>query len=292
MPDSLSPDGQRAVLILPDEQGEWGIFLRDLETGEDSLLVRRGTEPIWSPDGRRIAYLLDNNLWIANTSTGETWPVFTIEDEKAIEAGAIPGSLCWSPDGEWLAFLYHPDGRDVKVAELLIISADGDRDPIRPLEGYEKFPVEGGLGWTPDGSSILFVTRESYEYCAGPAVCDSLWVSDIQQSERIALLPKIFGVSDGPPRWSPDGEWIVFAGVRKFEREKPLYSIWLVKADGDVLLRLTDPYPEANDLNPIWAPDGSRIAFQRENQGLWVLDLIDGSLRQLYPEAVESFTVR
>lgn len=296
MPDSESPDGRWVALFLPDENGVWGIQLKDLTTGETTLRVEDGREPLWSPDGRRIAYLKDNDIWVADVSTLDSWRVFDV-DEEALADEACPGSLSWSPDGERLAFLYHPDGRDVRVAELLIISADGGRDPVRPLEGYEKFPVEGGLRWTPNGSRILFVTRESYEYCAGPAVCDSLWVSDIQQVERIALLPKSFGVSDGPPRWSPDGEWIVFAGVQKFERENPLYSIWLVRADGTTLLRLTDPFPEAQDVHPAWSPDGRQIVFLRggewyNDEGLWVLNLIDGSLRQLYPEAVESFAVR
>jgi Tol biopolymer transport system component len=296
MPDSESPDARWVALFLPDENGVWGIQLKDLTTGETTLRVEDGREPLWSPDGRRIAYLKDNDIWVADVSTFDSWQVFDV-DEEALADEACPGSLSWSPDGQHLAFLYHPHSRDHRWAELLIVKADGEGEATSLLQAGGIFPIEGGLSWSPAGSRLLYVTRESYEECLGPAVCTSLWVVEADGNERLSLLPLVFNLSASQPQWSPGGDWIVFAGVSLFERERPSYSIWLVKADGTALLRLTDPFPEAQDVYPAWSPDGRQIIFLRgkewyNDDGLWVLNLIDGSLGQLYPEAVESFTVR
>ena len=66
------------------------------------------------------------------------------------------------------------------------------------------------------------------------------------------------GVEGTAPRWSPDGERILFnaAGM-----------ITVVRADG------TDPRPITSGGSAAWSPDGTRIAFARVDRSRCVADL-------------------
>ena len=80
------------------------------------------------------------------------------------------------------------------------------------------------------------------------------------------------GDSCGCPRWSPDGQRIVFHGTgmepANFDKH-----IFVMREDGGNLQQLTAS--ELNDSSPAWSPDGDRIVWSREGD-LWTMD-VDGS---------------
>lgn len=59
---------------------------------------------------------------------------------------------------------------------------------------------------------------------------------------------------DASPRFSPDGERIVFDSDRNGNLD-----IYVMDRDGSNLIRLTDS--PADDFSPTWSPDGTQIAF-------------------------------
>ena len=100
----------------------------------------------------------------------------------------------------------------------------------------------------------------------------------------LKYLTEDFTISSFAPR-PGDGDWIVFAGIRPYEQDRAPYNLWLVSGNGDKLYRLTDG--SVDDWGPRWSPDGSQIVFRRESEGIQVLNLIDGSLRQVYVDPVD-----
>ena len=52
--------------------------------------------PAWDPDGKRLAYNCQGDVWTANLETGERSKLFTI--------GPAASTLDWSPDGEQILF--------------------------------------------------------------------------------------------------------------------------------------------------------------------------------------------
>lgn len=128
---------------------------------------------------------------------------------------------------------------------------------------------------------------------------------------------------DGFPRWSPDGQSIVFSRYGG-EAAPEKNGLWLVSPEGGEPRRLTDrlgehPHwspgghyiafdgdfgntiqlvsasggtpirivPESIPVlrggQPKWSPDGSRIAF-KEGPNLWVLDLATGRFEKVFSE--------
>ena len=73
------------------------------------------------------------------------------------------------------------------------------------------------------------------------------------------------------PKWSPDGEQIIFVSERDGNPE-----IYVMNADGSDQRRLTDN--PSDDLYPSWSPDGAQIAFYSDREGsaeLYVMN-VDG----------------
>jgi len=65
---------------------------------------------------------------------------------------------------------------------------------------------------------------------------------------------------DGYPDISPDGQYVAFQSNRS-----GAWQLWLVKADGTGLRRLT--HSGANDVTPVWSPDGAKIMFASDRAG-------------------------
>ncbi|MGB9776430.1 MAG: TolB family protein [Anaerolineae bacterium] len=105
MPDSNVPFTV-GELVLADGDGRNGRVVAPADAGH-------GYPPVWSPDGRRVAFVvrengedrradveasaLESNIYVVEVPSGRVRPVTQF-------AGALTDGPAWSPDGAWLAF--------------------------------------------------------------------------------------------------------------------------------------------------------------------------------------------
>jgi Tol biopolymer transport system component len=283
---SPSPDGKKLALVLCDvwEERPWppahfSIYVFEIDTGEFNFLVE-GVEPVWSPDGQWIVYQgSDSGLWVVDMATGEAEEIFSVE-KGCYEAT----DFAWSPDGKRIAFLKRETGLG-GIPEMLAVNADGSGEAAQliPRTGW----AFGGLRWSPDGRKIYYSSGAG-EY-TGPEIAGNLWAMDADGSHQIQLTQDISILSAD---LSPDGNWLVFSGLHHYEELEPPYNLWLVSLDGSGLQRLTKD-SISDDHHPRWSPDGTQIVFERgDENGIWTINLSDGSLRQVYPDNVDFAIVR
>jgi hypothetical protein len=73
-----------------------GVYIYDLATGQQTQVDSKGWWAVWSPDGKYIAYIKHNDVWIYDV-TGHSSKVFyksrSFEDLSVIH---------WAPDGQYL----------------------------------------------------------------------------------------------------------------------------------------------------------------------------------------------
>lgn len=93
-----TPDGPGAPLAVAEPRCQ-GIDLHHPALPDGATCLEDGAAPRWSPDGRLLAYALDDEILILDLSTG---------NERGVAQGIAPGSAVdgslvrWSPDGTHL----------------------------------------------------------------------------------------------------------------------------------------------------------------------------------------------
>jgi Tol biopolymer transport system component/DNA-binding winged helix-turn-helix (wHTH) protein len=100
----------------------------------------------FSPDGKKIAYHIDNDLLIANPDGTGVRKLATFHEQ--------PDSPVWSPDGRRIRFNLNNPERD--TGEIWEIASDGSN--LRPVLPHWQETSKQCCGtWTPDGRYFVFV---------------------------------------------------------------------------------------------------------------------------------------
>ncbi|HUV62318.1 MAG TPA: prolyl oligopeptidase family serine peptidase, partial [Sedimentisphaerales bacterium] len=120
--------------------------------------------------------------------------------------------------------------------------------------------------------------------CAGPGAAAAPGRSHPFSIHDMLAMDRI---SD--PQVSPDGNWVVFV-VREtdLEANKGRTDLWLVRADGTALTRLTS-HPEG-DSNPRWSADGKSVWFISGRSGssqVWRIRIDGGEAQKVSDESLD-----
>jgi Tol biopolymer transport system component len=171
-----------------------------------SVPVSSGGNPIWSPDGSRIAFKAGADLWVLDVRTGEAKAIFTQAGMKA-----IPG--CWGADGASVYFTLRDAAAELPGSSIMEILVDGDESrEVRPA-GEHSYRY---MDLSPDGSLLAFVQCEGRN-------CD-LWVMPAGGGPAVQLT--MHPGYDDTPRWSPDGTRIAFTSTRANN-----FDVWVMSLD-------------------------------------------------------------
>ncbi len=185
-----SPDGNRLAYFARTPRGS-KIFLLDLgETTAWPRYFAPGPEeerfPVWSPDGRKLAFQKQGDIWIRNLEGRSA--IRLIED--ALSGGNQ--SPVWSPHGSRIAFLKATSGfQQVGVAQV----QSGRVTPVTYAARQHS-----QVSWSPDGQSMVFIVHDE------TGMSRDVMVATADGSQlRTLSSGRALGCS---PQFSPDG-WFI-----------------------------------------------------------------------------------
>ncbi len=232
-----SPDGKR----LAYSNGN-SIFVANVDGSDSRKVIAISdpafvTNPIWSPDGSRIRFIVSKTT---DVPSGFYWEV------SAGGSGLhrlFPGwhePPAWECCGAWTV-----DGR-----YFIFVSGDqlyaqsehrGFLQPApKPIQLTSSPVPLGGAFPTPDGKKFLLTGHTDH---------GELSRFDIATQK---LSPYLGGISAEYLDFSKDGQWVAYVSY-------PEGTLWLSRVDGSDRRQLS--YPPIYALVPRWSPDGKQITF-------------------------------
>lgn len=276
---SFSPEGTR-VAFAWDEPGKRPseIYLKLLDTSAPMKLTHDGERnfaPVWSPDGRLIAFLkakgaLQSAVTIVPALGGHEREVATINFGigQIFEhwGWLLPTPyLVWSEDGRWLLALDRNDA-DQPYAVTRISTETGEKR-LWPVVrhnggGYDGY---GGLAPSPDKRTLAFTITQDMPISDLYTVPLS---KDLQPAGPVRRLTTD-GKAIGSVAWGADGHSLVISSVRRGPSE--LWRLQLSKPSEPERLNISGY--QANDV--IVSRSGEHMVYSHSlvNSNIWRLAL-------------------
>ena len=146
---TMSPDGEDILRIVP----------REWSRGVDPTYAYSFNDYGLSPDGEKIAFILEKNDYSPWTTLSQLWVVdrdgsnLTVIDSYEVNTTLnYIESITWSPSGEYIAYVLYNQAADVQ--ELWIIRPDGtNKTKIDTYGGPYNFTFR----WSPDSQKMAYI---------------------------------------------------------------------------------------------------------------------------------------
>ncbi len=260
---AISPDG-RLVAYAAGPMSVARIYVRQSGgrpvalTADSSPPQRR---PLWSPDGTRILFETDADLFVMPALGGTPRQM-------------AKGSCCaaWSPDGRQVAYVRSPrrlGGSSERPESIYVMPPDGG--PSRYV-GLVFDPHS--LTWSPDGQWLALVSGND-QFAAGATALGNKGPS------AIVVVPAIGGTSvpvtdnaalNVSPAWTPDSRHLLFVSNRDGARD--VYVVRL-GSSGKPAGRPSRLTTGLNAHSISLSADGTRLAYSvyTSHANIWAISI-------------------
>jgi dipeptidyl aminopeptidase/acylaminoacyl peptidase len=269
----LSPDGRRIACTV-EAGGARQVAILDVRSGQLRQLTASEhavSEPGWSPDGARLAFVREKAIWSVHADGSR--PTIVADHPAGSRAPR------WSPSGRQLAFISRRRG----WSQIWLVDAPLPRRGRPPVVAKSPTPrpltptgidVED-FAWSPDGGRLAYLAQRDADL-----MTIQVAVYDLASGEERIVAGA--GAWETSPRWLQDGSGLLVVSDRD-----GWFQVVRVSADGAEREVLTAGPAEHGDYNggdgfaPLPSPDGRHFVHPLMRDGL--VDLVVAPLPPARP---------
>ena len=332
----MSPDGERVVYAVTTVDGNTNVttlWMVRIDNSSDSPTSRQpeqrrdryapthpaslvlpsgwqATNPRWSPDGKRIAFLatVDNRhgIWVVSIDGGRPRFVTAVQDTNFFITYAGE-SLAWSPDSKSIAYVsasvepafdkhYGDSQTDPMVIDRIQYKSRTsfsdnlrthvwitDVDDPTPRQLTTGLAYDHALSFSPRGDEIAFVSNHELD----PDAVNNSDIFAVDLRGQVRQITNTKGC-EYEPTWSPDGKWIAYTATRRdvttIDSVAEDTHVWVMSAGGDDRRDLTASQ-DRRARNPRWRPDSRALYFSAGDRGqtlIYEVDVDHGGVRPVF----------
>jgi serine/threonine-protein kinase len=253
---AIAPGAASALLQVSDAGGP----VQHLPTVEKGDVTHRWPE--FLPGGRAVLFTAGRSgITFSNAQIAAEF-VGAGERRDLVQAASNPryalsGHLVYAQGGNLVAVLFDPQR----------LAVTGAATPV--VEGVLQSPTTGAAQYSISAAGSLVYVPGGIQGTQSRLA----WVSRNGTEQVLAAPPHSYRF----PRLSPDGRRVA---VSIIEQES---QTWLYDLSRETLSRFT--FEGSQNYNPVWTPDGKRVAFESNNSGplniFWQLADGSGGLERL-----------
>ena len=266
---ALSPNGSM-IAYAHGTPTKLQVYVQPVAGGRPMALTTDTTEsfraPVWSPDGRSIAFQGKDGVWVAPAAGGAARRVVQLDTAlMPMGSGSISAvtGLAWSRDGTRLAY--------TSVEPILnLASVAPGSETVR----LQTPAMPASPAWSPDGKWVAVAVGNS------PFIFGTGYLGNAGNS-AIVLIPTAGGpavpVTDGAslnqsPQWSPDGRALYWISDRGGNRDVYRVGVARTGSPAGPAERVTTGL-DAHSIS--LAANGSALAYSvfRTYSNIWSLPI-------------------
>ena len=229
--------------------------------GEEKKLVSASrsdvlASPVWSPDGRSIAYVKQEYETFAPTGSIELFNLERGKEKAVLTDPRLDAGLRWLPDGRLLYVMFElpPNQNNSNIFASMLNSATGtfEGSPERISSGEGSIAQ---LSITADGKRLAFNRVNSQA---------DVYISEFSAKTAKASTPQrltLDEADDIPFDWTPDSKAVIFTSNRTGKSN--IYRQRIDETSAEMLVSNTDE----TDLCRL-SPDGTQILYVTRSAGV------------------------
>ncbi|MFV0520858.1 MAG: alpha/beta fold hydrolase [Mangrovibacterium sp.] len=296
---SLSPDGHTALYAvtfydIAGNKGYRDLYTVKLKTGESKRLTNTAKNEggaMWKPDGSKIGYLMNGQVWEMNPDGTEAKQVTNINegvtgfkyspDSKSIayiqqvkldqtvndifpdlpKANAmLTNDLMYRHWDAWHDYTYnHVFIADIESEELITRGKDlleGERfdAPDRPFDGIEQ------VTWSADSKKLVYSCKKLNGKAYAESTNTDLYEYDRTTDKTRNLTENNKGY-DKDPVFSPDGKYLAWTSMERdgYESDQTRLFVMNIKTG------------EVNNLSSGWEQNATHLSWSHDSNAIYFI---------------------
>ncbi len=316
-----SPDGKKVLYAvtfynIEENKGYRDLYVVDVESGDKTRLTntnRNESGAMWRPDGKKIGYILDGQMWEINTDGTKPTQITNIEggitgfkyapnsnqiayikqiklDETVNDvfpdlpkaSAVLTNDLMYRHWDSWHDYTYNHvfianiiEGKQITEGVDLLPNEKFDA-PDRPFDGVEQ------ITWSANSKQLVYSCKKLKGKAYSESTNTNLYLYDVDTQKTKNITPNHQGY-DKDPTFSPNGKYLAWTSMERDGYEADQTRLFILDLETGKETNYSKNW-EQNATHLSWSKDSKSVYFISNHHAtdeIYQLHLANGKIDKL-----------